>query len=198
MARVPRIIESGGIYHVTSRGNDGREIFLDESDFERMTIHIDRVAWKYSWELLGYCLMTNHIHLLVRVPELGLSEGMQELLSGYASFWNHRHGHTGHLFRNRFFSKKVRREGQLVATACYIDLNPVTAGLCRRPEHWKWSSYRSHVGLEEPPVFLANDTFLELLAATREKGRASYRRRVLDLRNAVSDAGLKRPGSAGA
>jgi REP element-mobilizing transposase RayT len=194
MARTLRIVECGCTYHVAARGNDGRPIFLDETDFERFMIHLDRVAWRYGWEILGYCFMTNHIHLLVRVPLGGLSEGMQELLSGYTAFWNHRHGHTGHLFRQRFFSKKIKDESQFLVTACYIDLNPVTARLCRRPENWKWSSYRAHVGSADPPAFLAVEEFLNLVGPTPPEARVSYRGRILEALNAVSDAGFKRPG----
>jgi hypothetical protein len=140
--------------------------------------------------------MPNHVHLLIRVPASGLSEGMQELLSGYATFWNHRHGHTGHLFRQRFFSKKVTGESQLVTTSCYVDLNPVTARLCRRPEHWKDSSCGAHLGLTEPPPFLANEEFLDLIGPTREKACDSYRRHILRAGNPVSDAGFKRPESS--
>jgi putative transposase len=108
MGRALRIVERDGIYHVTSRGNDGRLIFLDDPDCERFILLLEEVTWRYGWLVLGYCLMTNHVHLLVKVPREGLSEGMQELLGGYACWWNRRHGHTGHLFRNRFYSKQVR------------------------------------------------------------------------------------------
>jgi hypothetical protein len=117
---------------------------------------------------------------------------MQELLSRYACYWNQRHGHTGHLFRNRFYSKRVSGEAQFLNTACYIDLNPVAARLRQRPDQWRWSSYRAHAGLGHPPRFLANAEFLKLVGATPEKAKAAYRRYVFETRKAVSDTGFER------
>ena len=191
MSRAIRIVELGGIYHVASRGNDGRTIFVDEVDCQRFLMLLDKVAFRYGWIVLGYCLMNNHIHLLVQVPEGGLSPGMQELLSGYACWWNRRHGHTGHLFRNRFYSKKVEGDAHLLTAAAYIDLNPVRARIVRRPDDWHWSSYRAHVGLEHPPELLANAAFLELLGPTPAKASETYRRFVLEHRKAVSDTDSK-------
>ena len=196
MARALRIVERDGTYHVASRGNDGRLIFLDDVDCERFISLLEDVAWRYGWLVLGYCLMSNHIHLLVKVPHEGLSEGMQELLSGYACWWNQRHGHTGHLFRNRFYSKQVRGEAQLLSTACYIDLNPVAAGLKSRPEQWRWSSYRAHIGLEHPNPLLATAEFWALVGPTPEKARSLYRRLVTSRLKPVSDADLSGPDLA--
>jgi putative transposase len=190
VTRSIRIVELGGIYHVTSRGNDGRTIFLDEADFERFLMLLEKVAFRYWWVVLGYCLMNNHIHLLIRVPEGGLSAGMQVLLSGHACWFNRRHGHTGHLFRNRFYSKQVTGEAQLLTAACYVDLNPVAARLRRRPEEWRWSSYRAHVGLDHPSEFLANTEFLKLVGPTPSKAITTYQRFVAGCLEAVSDTDL--------
>jgi REP element-mobilizing transposase RayT len=80
MPRAPRRIEPGGIYHAAPRGNDGRAIFLGDADRSRFLVRLGLVAARYEWLVFGYCLMTNHAHLLVQVPEAGLSEGMRELL----------------------------------------------------------------------------------------------------------------------
>jgi REP element-mobilizing transposase RayT len=177
MPRSPRFVEPGGFYHVTPRGNDGRDIFddTDEIDRRRHLVLLERTVRKHRWTVLAYCLMTNHFHLLVQVPEQNLSVGMQELLGEYARFWNSRHGRSGHLFLNRFSCKPVLSEQHLLGTARYIDLNPVRAKIKFRPEQWIWSSYRALVGLDHAPPFLATSALLELFGPTPAKARAAYK-----------------------
>jgi REP element-mobilizing transposase RayT len=178
MPRSPRFVEPGGFYHVTPRGNDGRDIFDDTDEFDRRRhlALLQRTVRKHRWTVFAYCQMTNHFHLLVQVPEENLSAGMQELLGEYARFWNSRHGRSGHLFLNRFRCRPVRSERHLVSTARYIDLNPVRARIKPRPEQWRWSSYRALVGLDHAPPFLATSALLELFGPTPAKARLAYRR----------------------
>ena len=182
MPRSPRLVEPGGFYHVTSRGNDGRDIFDDEDDVDRRRhlLLLERTARKHRWIVFSYCQMGNHFHLLLQVPENGLSAGMQELLGEYARFWNSRHGRTGHLFRNRFRCSAVESERHLLATARYIELNPVRARMKFRPEQWRWSSYRAHIGLDHLPPFLATSALLQLFGPTPAKARQAYKRFILD------------------
>jgi REP element-mobilizing transposase RayT len=180
------MVEPGGIYHVTPRGNDGRDIFLEDPDRVQFLLRLGRVAREHLWLVYGYCLMTNHVHFLVQIAEDGLSAGMQELLGGYARWWNLEHGHYGHLFHNRFHATSVRSERHLIASARYVDLNPVRANVRRHPEQWPWSSYRAHVGLAHPARFLANNEFLELLGPTPNQAKKAYRRFVHEGRVLVS------------
>jgi REP-associated tyrosine transposase len=185
------VVVPNGIYHVAPRGNDGRDIYDDDVDRSRHLSLLARAAREFRWRVLGYCQMTNHFHLLLRVQECNLSEGMQQLLSQYARYWNRRHGHTGHLFRNRFTGKLVESEQHLVAAACYIDLNPVRARMKFRPEQWPWSSYRAHAGLDRAPEFLALGEFHKLLGSTPSEASAAYRRLVQFGLDPVSDAGFE-------
>jgi putative transposase len=187
MPRAPRQVEPGGIYHVAPRGNDGRRIFLDDHDCRVYLELLERVTRKHRWLVLGYCLMKNHVHLLVQVPDANLSVGMQELSSEYSRRWNRKHGRSGHLFRNRFTYRPVLSERHLLATARYIDLNPVVVRQKFRPEQWEWSSYRAHVGLVHAPSFLALSAFLRLFGPTPAKAQAAYKRFVQEGRALVSD-----------
>jgi putative transposase len=190
MPRSPREVEPGGIYHVTPRGNDGRAVFLDDADRRRFLVGLGLVVCRYEWVAFAYCLMTNHVHLLLQVPDGGLSEGMRDLLGGYARWWNLEHDHYGHLFRNRFDAAPVRTDRHLISTAQYIDLNPVRARMFGNPGQWPWSSYRAHIGLEHPPPFLAQNAFLELLGPTPDRAQKAYRRLVREGHVRVSDTGL--------
>jgi REP element-mobilizing transposase RayT len=127
MARALRLEEPGGIYHVAARGNSGGTIYGDNADRHRFFELFDRVVRRHHWRCLTYCLMANHFHLVLRVPDGGLSAGMQYLLSGYARATNKRYGRRDHLFRQHFFSVRLERDAHLREALRYAVLNPVCA-----------------------------------------------------------------------
>jgi REP element-mobilizing transposase RayT len=113
-----------------------------------------RVAERYSWRCLGYCLMPNHYHLLVVISTPSLSVGIQQLNGRYAQMFNQHHETSGHLFQGRFHAVLLERQSHLLELSRYLVLNPVRGGLCRSPGEWRWSSYRATVGVESRPSFL--------------------------------------------
>ena len=128
---------------------------------------LDHVTAKTSsWKVLAYCLMPNHVHLVVEAEVAELSDAMRRLNGGYAQRFNRVHGYRGHLFQGRFHSRPVLDEGHLPESIRYVVLNPVRAGLCERPEHWRWSSYRASVGLAPTPRFLSHDRLASALSAS--------------------------------
>ena len=141
MPRPPRIQVSGGIYHVTSRGNRRQSICHDDHDRRRFLATRRprnqplRVA---SSRLLPH---DNHFHLLVETPKPNLSSGMQRLKCDYAAYFNERHSLDGHLFQQRFDSRLIETEEYFAEALRYIALNPVRAGLCEHPFDWPWSSF---------------------------------------------------------
>lgn len=175
MARALRIEEPGAIYNVGSRGNNKETIFHDDVDRMEFLRLLARVAVRYFWEGWAYCLMGNHFHFVLQIPHGGLSKGMQELNTGYAVRTNKRHGRTGHLVRNRFYSKPVEDDSHLLELCRYVVLNPVRAGLCRSPADWPWSSYRACAGLGFPHPFLALERVLGLFDERPDAARAAYR-----------------------
>ena len=168
------MFDVGGLYHLIFKGNYGQRICTSEDEWAELEKRLDRVARKYDIAVLAFGFMGNHVHLLIRVGTGDVSKAMQELIGGYARWRNHKHDRRGHLFHNRFWSKSVGSERQLVVTARYIDLNPVAAGMCAAPEEWQWSSCRAHLGLAHPPRFLANGEFLRFFAPSRAAGIACY------------------------
>jgi REP-associated tyrosine transposase len=172
--RAPRIEDSTAFYHVGSRGNDGRWIFGDDHDRRLFLVLLERTARRHGWIVLAYCLMTNHFHLVIRIPDGGLSAGMQLLNTAYSQITNARYGSTGHLFRNRFGSKMMFEEAHLLEGCRYVVLNPVRAGICARAEEWPWSSYRASAGLVHAPAFLAVGELLGLFAPDPEAARRVY------------------------
>jgi putative transposase len=141
MPRRPREEFPGAIHHVYARGNDRREIFVDDDD-RHAYIHLLRRAIRtQAWHCLGYCLMDNHVHLLIETPKPNLGRGMQRLHSRYAELLNGRQQRVGHVFQGRYGAVRVEHDEQLWAVVAYIARNPVTAGLCAHPREWPWSSH---------------------------------------------------------
>jgi putative transposase len=154
MARPLRIQAADTHYHVGGRGVDRAPVFLTDEDREHFLRLLAEVVEHYGWRCYGYCLMRNHYHLAVITPRPNLGAGMARLNQFYAQWFNHRHDRVGHLFEQRYWSRVLTSESHVVAVALYIAENPVRAGLCARPEHWRWSSARALLGLSPPPRFL--------------------------------------------
>jgi REP-associated tyrosine transposase len=147
MARRQRPQLENGLYHLTGRGVRRLPLFVDDEDRLVYLAMVSRAVGRYGWLVHCYCLMPNHVHLLVETPNANVSAGMQWLHGRYAEHVNHRHRHEGHAFDRRFHSILVERESHLLELVRYIVLNPVRGGICGRPEFFPWSSYRELIGL---------------------------------------------------
>nr|WP_320024125.1 transposase [uncultured Acetobacterium sp.] len=140
MARQARVKSTSGIYHVILKGLDGRNIFLDDSDRSIFMEKLNKARETGGFQLYAYCLMDNHIHLLIKEgEELGTS--IKRITVGYVQLHNNKYGRTGHLFQNRFSSEAVEEEQYLMAVVRYIHRNPLNAGMIARLEEYPWSSY---------------------------------------------------------
>jgi REP element-mobilizing transposase RayT len=174
MPRKLRIEEPGGIYNVGSKGNNGEMLYRDDVDRLEFLRLLAKVTVRHNWRGWAYCLMGNHFHFVLQIPDGGMSSGMQLLNTGYSMRTNKRYGRKGHLVRNRFYSKLVEDDAHLLELCRYVVLNPVRAGLCQSPADWPWSSYSASAGLEPAHPFLALDRVLRLFGRNREEARAAY------------------------
>jgi putative transposase len=175
MPRSPRAHVAGGVFHVTSRGNRGADIFLDVVTRRRFLRILEKAVARSDWRCLSYCLMTTHFHLLVAMERPTLSAGMHWLNGCYAQWFNRRNSLKGHLFEDRFHSEPVESEAHLLEASRYLPLNPVRAGLCSHPAEWPWSSYRATIGREQP-AFLSVEPILGLFGTVPRKTRSRVRR----------------------
>jgi REP element-mobilizing transposase RayT len=167
MARALRIVYPDATYHVFARGNRRSELYLDRFDYKLFIQILAAVTLRYGWSVIAYCLMPNHYHLVVRVPQENISTGMHRLNFRYAQLFNDRHGLDGHVLQGRFKSRVIESEEYLLDVARYIHLNPVRARLCTHPAHWFWSSYSATVGIVPQPAFLACDEITVLFGHDR-------------------------------
>ena len=145
MTRALRIEYPGAVYHVICRGNNRQAIFRDDQDRKRYIEKLSAYCQDKKVDLLAYCLMSNHVHVLFETPEGKLSKMMQAFQTSYTLYFNRRHGRTGHVFEQRYKAMLVDKDNYLVQVSRYIHLNPVEAKLAERPQDYRWSSYASYL-----------------------------------------------------
>ena len=173
MPRPPREEEPGAIHHVCARGAKKALIYLDDRDRERYLGCLAGAVQAHDWRLLSYCLMDNHVHLVVETVLPNLGVGMHAAHRPFAQWFNERHGTSGHVFEGPYRSKRVRSDAQFWQLSKYVALNPVEAGLCERPEEWRWSSYGGVVR-GDPPAFVDVGRLLELFSGAGGDPLARY------------------------
>lgn len=144
MPRTSRQKSATKVYHVILRGNAKQDIFLDNQDFSKFIKEICNTKEKYQYELYVYCLMTNHVHLILYDKNDNLSKALQSLTVSYSSYWNKKYERVGHLFQNRFLSKNVETAEYLKNVCRYIHQNPEKAGITKM-ENYHWSSYQEYI-----------------------------------------------------
>ena len=170
MPRIPRVVVVDVAHHVTQRGNARQ--FILASDSERM-VYLDllrQALLGHELSVVGYCLMSNHVHLLV-IPHRAeeLADTFQEVHGRYAGYWNGSHASSGHVWQGRFYSCPMD-PGHLWTALRYAELNPVRAGIVTEATAWPWSSAAAHCGTTDP------DACLEMSAWRRDWSEASWRK----------------------
>ena len=143
MPRVARARSESGFYHVVAKGNGGQDLFEDASDYRAFLELVAAAAEKCDVLVHAYCLMSNHVHLLLEDQGGRLSEFMKSLVTGYAMRFNAKASHIGHVFQQRFKSQPVEDEAHLLQAVRYIHNNPAKAGMCPADEY-PWSSYHEY------------------------------------------------------
>jgi REP-associated tyrosine transposase len=145
MARSPRLFAPGLLYHVIARGNQRQPTFLDDADYRAYLHRLALYRERYGMRLHAYCLMPNHVHLLVRTADMPLAKFMQGLQQSYTLRFNRAYGKVGHLFQGRYRAIVCESEEYLLTLVRYIHLNPVRAGLTARPEGYPYSGHRAYL-----------------------------------------------------
>ena len=159
MPRNARCVAPGIPYHVTQRGTNGQRIFFADIDHKAYLQLLAATREEACVRILAWCLMTNHVHLVV-IPEAAdsLATLLRRVHGRYAQMLNARRSRTGHLFQNRYFSCPLEKT-HLWRALAYVERNPVRAGMVERPEQYRWSSAAIHVGLEKDRLGLLDLDF---------------------------------------
>lgn len=174
MARPLRIELSGGLYHVTARGDRREDIYFNTDDRQAWLNLLGQVCARFNWVCHAYCLMSNHYHLVVETPEGNLAQGMRQLNGVYTQYVNRTHRRVGHVFQGRYQAILVEKDSYLLELARYVVLNPVRAHMVKDTMQWPWSSYRAMISRESPPPWLMTDWILGQFGAERHQAITHY------------------------
>jgi putative transposase len=172
MPRPLRPIDDGLVYHVINRGNNRQKVFGGEGDYLAFLKAIADLKERKPFFLYGYCLMTNHIHLLIRPREVSISRIVQSLLVSHTQRYHRNHRSSGHVWQGRFKSPVIQDDEHLLAVLRYIEANPLRAKMVERAGAYRWSSFVAHGDGRADPL-LDPITAYEALG----RGRAKRRRR---------------------
>ena len=172
MARPLRIEYEGAHYHVTTRGNERKAIFRDDTDRWKFIELLGRAVEQFDIRVHAYVLMDNHYHLLVETRRAGLNRALRYLNGVYTQSFNRRHRRVGHLFQGRYKAILVEKESYWLELSRYIHLNPWRVKRSIEPIKYPWSSLGSYLGTRALPPWL---TVKDILSQFGSQGKAGYR-----------------------
>ncbi|GBE05495.1 chromosomal replication initiation protein [bacterium BMS3Abin10] len=175
MARALRIEYEDAVYHVLSRGNERRRIYFSKTDYQKFLGYVAEAKKKYGIEIHSYALMKNHYHLVIETPDANLSKAMHHINSSYTTYINNRMKRNGHLFQGRYKAIVVSRDSYLAELSRYVHLNPVRAGMVKKPEEYPFSSYQTYV-TDKNNELLTQDLILGLISGNKAEAKRQYRR----------------------
>jgi putative transposase len=173
--RKPRELVDGGIYHIIQRGNHKKKVFESHLDYQHFISLLMELCKKYGLLVYHYCLMPNHVHLMVQVAVgLNLPKFGHALFRGYSKWHQAQYGLTGHLWQGRFKSPRVDEESYFLELGRYIERNPVRAKLVADLAEYRWSSY-CYYALGRPDNLVTTDPYYEDLGNSRALRQEQYR-----------------------
>lgn len=174
MPRISREKSESGIYHIILRGTNKQEIFHDDEDNLRFLEIIDKYKRQCEIKIYGWCLMGNHVHLLLGEGKEELSVTMKRIGVSYAWFYNRKYYTTGHLFQDRYKSENIDSDTYLMTVIRYIHQNPIKARLVNKASEWKWSSCEGYYF--DPPQLLDSGFILDIFSKSREKAIGLFKK----------------------
>lgn len=175
MSRSARLHVPGGVFHIISRCLNHAYLFDGALERARYLALLEAAARRNDARVLAWCVMSNHVHLVVRAGEAPLSRLMKRVNTGYARWKNIKERRIGPVFAGRYKAILVERETYLLELIRYVHLNPVRAGIVEHPDEDRWSSHRVYAGIEKKPVFLDTAFVLKDFGGTASERRQAYR-----------------------
>lgn len=180
MARTARLHYPGGIFHLISRCMERTNLLDGDAEREKYMSLLKTSLSRTDATLLAWCVMSNHVHLVVQAGDEPLSRLMKSVHSGYAVWKNRRDDRVGPVFADRYRAVLVEREPNLLQLVRYVHLNPVRAGLVDEPVQSSWSSHRYYVGVLDPPPWLHTDLVLSCFSGEGNEAGAAFGEFVLE------------------
>lgn len=191
MPRTARIYTEDGVFHILARGNNKQKIFLSDNDFATYKALLQKLKNEHPSKLYHYCLMTNHIHLIVETNQkTDLSRFMKRLNLAYYSHYRKKYGYSGHFWQDRFKSLLISKDEYLIACGLYVERNPVKANMVDSPRSYAHSSY-NYYAYGQRDDLVDTDPVYEGMAARERDRQASYRNLILDEKLGITEKTFK-------
>lgn len=168
MARVTRVKSKTGIYHVMLRGVNRQIIFEDDEDRNMFITTLDSFRGDNRYKLYAYCLMTNHVHILIKELDDDISTTMKRICVSYAFWYNKKYERCGNLFQDRFKSETVENDSYFLTVLRYIHQNPIKANIVKNIEDYTWTSYNDYIGTDKSTM-IDTDFGLSLFSSDYKK-----------------------------
>jgi len=177
MPRIGRVVLPNYPHHIVQRGHNRQVVFAAVADYNYYLNTLATIKQVYDVKVFGFCLMTNHVHLIVqpgeKIAELG--QLMKRLAGRQTRFVNRQESRSGTLWEGRYKSSPIETDAYLLACCRYVELNPVRAGMTKTPGAYRWSSYRWHAGESSDYSWLDTDPCYQALGSTAEECALRYR-----------------------
>lgn len=177
MATPKRFWYEGAIYHITARGNRKDVIFKDDQDYQVYLNRVEEAVEYYeehNYKLISYCLMKNHVHLLIKTETQPVGVLISRIHSIYTRYFNKKYDYVGHLFQGRHHQELIKNDIQLLEASRYIHLNPVKANIVKYPEHYPWSSYKTIIGRKQEELVCSDIILKYFDNETKHKSYEKY------------------------
>lgn len=171
MPRRAREKSESGIYHIMIRGVNREAIFEDDEDRKKFLESLGYYKEKSRYKLYGYCLMSNHVHILIKEEKETISLIMKRISSSYVYYYNNKYSRCGHLFQERYKSETVENDSYLLTVLRYIHRNPIEAKIAKEPEEYTWSSYNEYTNFRR----IVDADFALAIFSEEDKGVAIQR-----------------------
>lgn len=171
MPRAIRQKSQTGIYHLILRGNNKQVIFEDDEDAKKFLETLKNYKNKAGYQIYAYCLMSNHIHLLIKEGIEDLSKIMRRIGPSFVYWYNLKYERIGHLFQDRYKSEAIENERYLLAVLRYIHQNPTKANIVKNVADYKWSSYKEYLGKSE---LVDQEFILRIFNENRQKAISEF------------------------
>jgi REP element-mobilizing transposase RayT len=176
MARPLRIEYHGAFYHITSRGNERKDIFKTQKDREQFLSYLESATERYGAVIHIYCLMNNHYHLVLQTPLGNLSQIMRYINGSYTTYYNIKKQRAGHLLQGRYKAILVEMDAYAQELSRYIHLNPVRSGVVKKADEYPWSSYRYYIRADRKPAWLQTEFILNYFNKDITRAQKEYQR----------------------
>lgn len=175
MPRQTRELSKSKVYHIMIRGNEKKDIFLDNEDRGKFISTLYDKNNEKKWCLYAFCLMDNHVHLLINEGEESISRIMKRISTSYVYYFNKKYTRVGHLLQDRYRSEAIENDRYLLAAARYIHNNPVKAGMVGEPSQYEWSSYNLYLDKDGGNnCAIERNTVLEMFSVNEDKAIRSF------------------------